>query len=234
MRSRGRAIAAVLTGALLLSGCQNVRDPGGPALPDRPSPCGSVTPDASASPPPSPRLAYRAEELPDGSVRMTVGDVDAAPEAPDAVRVVDFRHPDSPVRCEREEIVRVDGWWCTTTVSPIEVEGEIVVGGAEPRAHIGGEGFATRCEGRPERMRQVYRLERDSWSGWRAYTDARHTPWTGAQRQEGPAVRDLCPQGRTGTYNYRLAVRPEIDGTAVGESWAAGPVIRTDCGTGVS
>jgi hypothetical protein len=199
MRDRSRLLRmVVLASVLVLSGCQSPRGPGSPALPAQPEPCGSQTPDASASPPPTTRLAYRAEELDDGSVRMTVGDVDAAPEDPDAVRVVDFRHPDSPTRCEREEIVHVSGWWCTTTVRPIEVEGEIVVGGARPRARIGGEGFATRCAGRPERMRQVYQLERDSWSGWRRYSEPEHTGWTRAQHQEGEPVSDLCPRGRTG------------------------------------
>ncbi|WP_262703301.1 MULTISPECIES: hypothetical protein [Streptomyces] len=242
MRGRGWIVKGglVIVTVLGLSGCKGAREPGSAALPERPEPCASRTSDrptsapASTSPPVTTRLAYRAEEMDDGSVHMTVGDVDAAPKNPDSKRVVDFRHPDSPARCEEERIVRVRGWWCTTTVKPIEVEGEIVVGGARPRARIGGDGFATRCHGRPERMRQIYRLERDSWSGWRDYSDPRHTKWTGGQRQEGAPVSDLCPRGRTGTYNYRLAIRIEVDGTPVGESWAAGPAIRTDCGTGAS
>jgi hypothetical protein len=72
------------------------------------------------------------------------------------------------------------------------------------------------------------KIERDSWSGWRRYSDPQHTTWTETQRQEGAPVSDLCPQGRTGTYNYRLAIRIEVDGITVGESWAASPLIRTD------
>jgi hypothetical protein len=170
----------------------------------------------------------------DGSVRMTVGDVDAAPESPYAVRTIDHRTPVSISDCEQVRIETVSGWWCTTTVEPIEVEGEIVVGGARPRARIGGAGFATSCHGRPDRMRQVYTIERDSWSGWRSYSEPGYTPWTEEQNQDGEPVADLCPQGRVGTYNYRLTVRIEIDGVTVGDSRAASVRIRTDCGTGAS
>lgn len=181
------------------------------------------------------KLAYRGEEMADGSVRMTVGDVDAVPENPDAVRVFDYRAPDSSVECGRVEIVNVSGWWCTTTVEPIDVEGEIVLDDPEPRAQIGGEGFATRCHGeRPGRLRQVHQLERDSWSGWRDYGEVQYTSWTEARDQASEAVWEPCPQGRVGTYDYQLSVRIEIDGVEVGYSLATSAPIRTHCGTGVS
>lgn len=196
----------------------------------RPTTAGPATREPTVT-----KLAYRGEEMPDGSVRMTVGDVDAAPAHPDAVRVFDYRRPDSSVECDRVQITTVSGWWCTTTVEPIDVEGPIVLGDAEPRARIGGEGFATRCRGkRPGELRQVSQLERDSWSGWRDYSEVRYTPWTGDRRQTGEAVWEPCPQGRVGTYDYQLRVRVEIDGVEVGDSPATSAPVRTDCGTGVS
>ncbi|MFW6690316.1 hypothetical protein [Streptomyces sp. MAR4 CNX-425] len=225
-------VTAVVLGA---GGCEEVREPGGSVLPESPTPCASWSPGHTPEPPHLTRVTYRAEEFEDGSVVMTVGDVDAAPQDPDAVRTVDYREPAAVTECETVRIEPVSGWWCATTVEPIAVEGEIVVGGAEPRAEIGGEGFATECHGDlPGRMRQVSVLERDSWSGWRDYGDPRYTSWTRARSQQGPARTEPCPQGRTGTYNYRLAVRVEVDSVTVGESWAASPHIRTDCGTGVS
>lgn len=222
--------------ALGVSGCQGRV---GQGAPDRPRACASRTPVGGphAEPydgPVTTRLAYRAEERDDGSVRMTVGDVDEAPADPRAVRVVDFRHPDTQGRCEAERITRVRGWWCTTEVAPVRVEGEIVVGGAKPRARIAAKGFTTRCHGRPGRMRQVSLIERDSWSGWRDYTEESAGAWTRAQTWRNGTVGDLCPRGRTGTYDYRLAVRIEMEHVTVGSSWAGGAVLRTDCGTGVS
>lgn len=170
----------------------------------------------------------------DGSLRMTVGDVDEAPRDPKAVQVTSYRAPASEHTCDEERIVKVKDWWCTTTVKPVEVDGEIVVGGDEPRARIKSSGFSTRCSDRPERMRQVYRVERDSWSGWRGYGDFAYSAWTQAQRQRDAGVSVPCPLGRVGTYNYRLAVRIEVDGVQVGDSRAASPAVRADCGTGSS
>lgn len=242
----GRRIGLALGAALLLgvamSGC-GLSGPSRPAPetePLRPESCASREarePDTEPTPtePTSTKLAYRGEEMADGSVRMTVGDVDAAPENPDAVRVFDYRAPDSSVECDRVQIVQVNGWWCTTTVEPIDLDGEIVLGGTEPRAQIGGEGFATDCHGaRPGRLRQLYQLERDSWSGWRDYGEVQYTSWTEARRQASEAVWEPCPQGRVGTYDYQLSVRIEIDGVEVGYSLATSAAIRTDCGTGVS
>lgn len=161
--------------------------------------------------------------------------MNAAPRDPKAVRVTSYRAPESKTACDAYRIEKVHGWWCSTTVSPIHVDGEIVVGGAEPRAHIKSAGFITRCHGTlPGRVRQVYGFERDSWSGWRDYTDPLHTDWTTAQHQHETKPSALCPQGRTGTYDYRLAVSIEIEGVTVGDSRAASAPIRTDCGTGVS
>jgi hypothetical protein len=180
------------------------------------------------------KIAWRAEKLADGSLRMTVGDVDAAPKDPEAVRVTDYRTPGSQAECDNVKIIRVHGWWCATTVSRIGQDGEIVLGGAEPRARIRSAGFRTRCSGRPARMRQHYQVQRDSWSGWRSYGEHEHTAWTHEQRQDHGTVSVPCPSGRVGTYDYRLAVAVEVDGIDADDSTAASADIRTDCGTGVS
>jgi hypothetical protein len=165
---------------------------------------------------------------------MTVGDVAAAPTDPKAVRVTGYRAPEAPSACDAYRIEKVHGWWCSTTVAPIRLHGEIVVGGAKPRAHLGGAGFTTRCHGRPGRVRQVYGFDRDSWSGRRDYSDPRSTRWTAEQRRQHGKLSTPCPKGRVGTYDYRLAVRLEIEGGTVGDSWAHSAPLRTDCGTGVS
>jgi hypothetical protein len=232
-------ITVVLAGA----GCSPAR-PGDPVLPDQPAAC------ATRSPRPSPRpmvikLAWRAEEAPGGAVTVTVGDIDAAPRDPHARRTEDYRHPADPNDCDDVRVVRVRGWWCTTSVGEIAESGPIVVGGGPAQARIRGGGFSTRCSGRPYRMRQRYQLRRDSWSGPRAYTSPAETPWTRSQNQTGRPPAAVCPSGRVGTYTYRLSVTLEIEGEdlplggegvalPVGESPASSPVIRTSCGTGVS
>ncbi|GAB3980457.1 hypothetical protein GCM10029978_078570 [Actinoallomurus acanthiterrae] len=215
-------------------------------LPDQAAACATRSPKPTPRPSPSvTKLAWRAEETSDGAVRMTVGDVAAAPRTPGARRRADFRHPWNPNDCDDVRIVRVKGWWCTTTVDKIVESGEIVVGGGTPRARIHGAGFSTRCSGRPHRMRQRYQVQRDSWNGMRPYTHLQETHWTADQNQTGQPISVGCPRGRVGTYTYRLAVATEIDddhlpagGTAddssVGDSPATSPVIRTSCGTGVS
>jgi hypothetical protein len=232
-RVMGCAALAVLLAAAA-AGC---RSGAGPAARS-----GSASPEylpgpACASRGPHPletRLAWRSEEMPDGSVRMTVGDIDAAPPERRARWVADYRRPGNAADCDAVGIVRVHGWWCTTTVSPVSEHGEIVVGGAKPRARLRSAGFRTRCTGRPARMRQHFRIERDSWSGWRTYGRLGRTPWTSAQTQAGGPVTELCPLGRVGTYNYRLAVAVEVEGVRVSDSTAAGVRVRTDCGTGAS
>lgn len=229
----------LLVSGLLVSGCGLPAPSRAEPEPLRPEPCASreATPPGTGSPaaPASTKLAYRGEEMADGSVLMTIGDIDAAPAHPDAVRIFDYRAPERSRECDRVEIVTVSGWWCTTTVAPIDVAGEIVVGDASPRAEIGGEGFATECHGpRPGRLRQIYQLERDSWSGWRSYGEVRHTSWTETGRQDSGAVWEPCPRGRVGTYDYQLSVRVEIDEVDVGYSLATSAPIRTDCGTGIS
>jgi hypothetical protein len=229
-------VAPLVLLATALAGCDV--GPSGSAAPARrpaPTPCASRT--ATPSPRPTPyatKLAWRAEERADGSVRMTVGDVAAAPEDPKAVRVTSYRAPDTVSACDAYRIEKVHGWWCSTTVAAVQVDGEIVVGDAQPRARLTSTGFATRCHGRPGRVRQVYGFDRDSWSGWRDYSHPQHTGWTAEQRQRSGALSAACPQGRTGTYDYRLAVRLEIEGVTVGDSWAHSAPLRTDCGTGVS
>ncbi|MFG2881136.1 hypothetical protein ACGFYV_02210 [Streptomyces sp. NPDC048297] len=165
---------------------------------------------------------------------MTIGDVDAAPKDSRAVRRTDYRAPGSQTECDNTRIVKVRGWWCATTVSSIAQDGEIVLGGAKPRARIHSAGFRTRCSGHPPRIRQHYGIERDSWSGWRPYSERRLTTWTSGRRQSHGKVSVPCPAGRVGTYNYRLAVAVEAEGIAADDSPAASAPIRTDCGTGVS
>jgi hypothetical protein len=230
MLRRALAHAALAAALLAAAGCHATVRTGPPRAPQHvPGPaCATRNPH-----PPLTRLAWRSEQMPDGSLRMTVGDIDAAPKARGARLVADYRKPGSRAACD-EGIVTAHGWWCATTVSPVSEHGEIVVGGAKPRARIRSAGFRTRCEGRKARMRQHARIERDSWSGWRPYGSLRRTGWTRGQSQSGGPVSELCPRGRVGTYDYRLAVAVEIEGVRVDDSTAAGRTIRTDCGTGVS
>ena len=229
-------LAAALAGVTASAGC-GTPSPDSAVLPAEPTPCSSRT-SASPSPTTTPfrqKVSWRAEEREDGSVRMTVGDVAAAPRDDDAVRTADYRAPSNRSDCEDVRVIRVRGWWCSTTVSKIKVSGEIVVGGAEPRAKIEGGGFTTRCSGPlPGRLRQVYQVERDSWNGWRGYGTRRTTDWTTHLSQQAAPYREACPAGRVGTYNYRVTATVEIDKLKVGDSRAASPVIRADCGTGVS
>ncbi|GLY85511.1 hypothetical protein Airi02_034400 [Actinoallomurus iriomotensis] len=190
------------------------------------------------SPRPTPtatKLAWRAEELPDGSVEMTVGDVDAAPRDPRALNVADYRAPADVNDCDQVQVVSVRGWWCTTKVKALSEDGEIVVSGGPSRARLSSAGFATRCSGRrPGRMRELYQIERDSWSGWRDYTGQQPTEWTASKDQtEGP-VSAPCPLGRVGTYDYRVAVTLDVEGLRVGDSPAASTRVRVPCGTGTS
>ncbi|MFG2004116.1 hypothetical protein ACGFNU_33650 [Spirillospora sp. NPDC048911] len=226
--------AVMLLCTLAAAGCGSP-SPRDAALPASPKPCAGRTGTASPKPTPSAtRVPWRAEEMGDGSVRMTVGDVDAAPKDPDAERVADHRAPLRPDECDTVRITKVRGWWCTTTVEKLAVSGEIVVGGAPPRAQIKSAGFSTRCSGRPGRMRQRYVIQRDSWASWRSYGGVGKTAWTTSQDQRGGKVTDVCPKGRVGTYNYRLTVHLESDAAPIGDAYAASARIRTDCGTGLS
>jgi hypothetical protein len=228
--------AFALSAVLAVAGCQPRTDTGAGPEPPVATPCSRVsTPPGEASQSPTrTELAWRAEHLRDGSIRMTIGDIGAAPKDPNAVETTDYRAPDNPSDCYQVRIMRVYGWWCATTVSPIAETGEIVIGGGAPRAHIHSAGFRTRCSGRTEPMRQSYQIQRDSWTGWRSYADWGYTPWTTRQDQSAGTVSALCPRGRVGTYNYRLAVAVEFQGLRVDPTSAASARIRTDCGTGVS
>jgi hypothetical protein len=229
-----RALAALATVmAIATSGC-GTPGPDSAALPDDPTPCASHTAPTPSPTPTETKLPWRAEELPDGSLRMTVGDIDAAPDAPRTRGSVDYRAPADTTECDEVRIAPVKGWWCVTTVQKVAESGEIVVGGAEPRAEVHSAGFGTRCSGRPGAMRQAYRFERDSWSAWRPYSHTLYTQWTNEQRQDGGRVSVPCPSGRVGTYNYHLWVQVDIEGLPVGDSGAASARIRADCGTGVS
>ncbi len=234
-------VVLALAGLLAVAGCDGgIRlesTPYGPGpQPPVPTPCARVSrpPGETSQPPSVTKLAWRSERMRDGSVRMTVGDVDAAPRDPSAMLTTDYRAPDDSGDCYGVRIVTVRGWWCATTVSPVAESGPIVVGGAAPQAHVRSAGFRSHCSGRTARMRQAYQIQRDSWSGWRSYDDWGYTGWTTRQDQTGPAVTALCPRGRVGTYDYRLAVSVEVDGIQVQPSSASSPTIRTDCGTGTS
>lgn len=232
-----------LTASAVLTGCHvtvHAGPSGTPRTPRTEQPCTSMTPMPSPAPtldPISTKLPWRAATMPDGSIRMTVGDIDLAPKVPGASALADYRAPGDEIECEQVAIVRARGWWCTTTVGNITEQGEIVVGGAEPRATIHSTGepaFHTVCGGKVPRFRQKYGIERDSWSGYRDYARQTSTAWTTGHTQSGPSVTTPCPAGRVGTYNYRLAVTVEVDGYDVDPSEAAGAPIREDCGTGMS
>lgn len=238
-------VLLALTASAVLTGCHVTVDAGpagAPRTPRTEQPCPSRTPASPSSPLPTPapvstKLPWRAATMPDGSVRMTVGDIDLAPAVHGAASLADYRAPGDDIECEQVRILRAHGWWCTTTVAGIVEQGEIVVGGAAPRARIRSTGrpaFRTMCGGTVPRHRQRYAIERDSWSGYRAYARRAFTPWTTAGAQSGPSVSTPCPAGRVGTYNYRLAVTVEVDGYTADPSEAAGAPLRKDCGTGVS
>ena len=244
-RSAGRAIPvllpAVVVAVFALTGCHvavnaGSRTPGSP--PRTEQPCTAMQPPVTPNPTPiSTKLPWRSATMPDGSIRMTVGDIDAAPAVQGATALADYRAPGDRIECQEVRILRARGWWCTTTVGKIAEQGEIVVGGAQPRARVRSlahPAFRTVCGGHVPKVRQHYSVERDSWSGWRDYSRRAFTPWTTARTRSGPPVTTPCPAGRVGTYNYRLAVTVEVDGYTVDPSEAAGPTIRADCGTGTS
>ena len=194
--------------------------PGAPALPPEDPPPAA----GPSSPRPTPRvtrLAWRSEKLSDGSTRMVVGDIDAAPLDPARVGGTDYRN--SP---RDAKIIKVSGWWCAT-IAP----GTLSFSGG----YLRGIGFSTQCSGRPGRIRQHYRFTRSSWSGMRGYIAFRATSWTSAQAQRSGALAVPCPAGRAGTYDYQLSVTLEITGRPVGEATAqSNDKFRGDCGTGVS
>jgi hypothetical protein len=196
-----------------------------------PSPgAGSVSPSPYWT-----KLEWRAEQDPDGAIRMTVGDVDAAPRDPRAIGHTDYRAPGDALECDDVRIVKARGWWCTTTVGPIQESGAIVVSGGTSHAQIRYAGFTTRCFGhRPGPIRQTYQIERDSWTSWRFYQSPQTTAWTTAQNQTVGRGRVPCPQGRVGTYRYRMAITLDIQGLTAEISPASSVRIRTDCGTGIS
>jgi hypothetical protein len=172
--------------------------------------------------------------MPDGSVRLTIGDLEAAPEDPEAEQVTDHREPSRPHECARVRYLEVRGWWCRTTVEKIRVSGDIVISDDKPSARIQGAGFSTRCSQRPGRMRQRFQIERDSWRGWRSYGRLHTTSWTSNQSAAMGAVGEDCPLGRVGTYDYRLAVWLDTEQAPAGSTPAASAQIRTHCGTGAS
>ena len=199
--------------------------PGAPALPPTEPPPGTASPGTGpSSPRPTPqvtRLAWRSEKLSDGSTRMVVGDIDAAPLDPGRVGGTDYRNDPQGAK-----IIKVRGWWCAT-IAP----GTLSFSGG----YLRSIGFSTQCSGRPGRIRQHYRFTRSSWSGMRGYIALRATSWTSAQAQRSGALAVPCPAGRAGTYDYQLSVSLEITGRPVGEAIAqSNDKFRGDCGTGVS
>lgn len=230
-----RKNAAVLVVPLMaLLGCRSSDTQGVRGMtPYSETPCtASPSPGARAV---ESKLAWRTETMEDGSVRATIGDIDAAPRTPGTVRLADYRAPGAGVDCAQIKILTVRGWWCTTTVSPVIEHGEIVVGGAEPRARLDAAGFRTICSSGAPNHRAHYEFQRDSWSGYRPYAEREYTAWTRRPGQTGPAVNAACPRGRVGTYNYRLAVALEFTGyLGLADTEASGRTLRQDCGTGMS
>jgi hypothetical protein len=194
--------------------------PGAPGAPPGGDPPGS-TPSGIRPTPRVTRLPWRSEKLRDGSTRMVVGDVDAAPLSPDRVGGTDYRDSGDGAK-----IVQVRGWWCVT-IAP----GAPSYSGG----YLRSVGFSTQCSGRPGRIRQHWRFTRSSWSGMRGYISSRATPWTSAQAQRSGALAVPCPSGRPGTYDYQLSVTLEIEGRAYHQAAAqSSDRFRGDCGTGVS
>ncbi|MEU8486916.1 hypothetical protein [Streptomyces sp. NPDC048641] len=130
---------------------------------------------------------------------MTIRDVDAAPKDPKSVRGNSYHAPAGQTECDNVRIIKMHGWCYTTTVSSVAQDGEITLGGATPRATIHCPGFRPYCSGHPARIRQHHEIQRDSWSGWRAYSKRGRTPWTAAQHQAHGTVSTPCPRGRGGT-----------------------------------
>lgn len=196
------------------------RVPGVPGAPSDGGPPGSG-PSSTRPTPQVTRLPWRSEKLRDGSTRMVVGDVDAAPLSPDRVGGTDYR--DSR---DGAKIVQVRGWWCAT-IAP----GALSYSGG----YLRGIGFSTQCSGRPGRIRQRYQITRSSWSGMRSYIGFRTTAWTRAQAQRSGALAVPCPSGRPGTYDYRLTVTLEVEGRPYYQAAAqSSDRFRGDCGTGIS
>ncbi len=228
------ALSVALIG-VTAAGCRAVGVSARPLGRPSATPCTRVsTPSGAAARPSRTEAPWRAEYLPDGSVRMAIGDVEAAPHDPAALRTTDYRAPDDASDCYRVRIPPVRGWWCVTTVPPLTESGRITVGGAVSDARLRAAGFRTRCSGHAPRIRQLYQVQRSSWSGWRGYTGWSATPWSGARTQVGRPVSVPCPRGRVGTYAYRLAVGVAVEGLRADPVDATGPALRSHCGTGAS
>lgn len=88
--------------------------------------------------------------------------------------------------------------------------------------------------GRPGSMRMVHYFQRDSWTGWRAFTNYRYTSYTTAQAQ-GTNIYAQCSSSG-GTYKYRARVGIQLTGAGsyVSSPVAASGGVRFTCGTGVS
>lgn len=248
LASIGMAMAFVLVAALGLIGLNNqrsrlnaasttssttqvvavpeattARPPSPTRAPSRTTPLGSPSPTVSvAQTPTSYKIAWRRETLSDGSVRLVIGDIDAAPKDDSMVSMSDYRTDPE----ERVGIRTVKGWWCGVTVA-----GDLTLTSGQLRS----DGFSTTCSGRPGKIRHEYWFGRSSWSGFRRYTNPQRTEWVSGQTQSSGRLAARCPTGRTGTYDYRLTVELQISGIAVGAlSAQSNTDFRGDCGTGES
>lgn len=74
-------------------------------------------------------------------------------------------------------------------------------------------------------------LQRSSWSGYRSYTNAVHSPYTAYSRLYTD-WEAKCPMGRSGTYDYRAVAITDWTGGATGRVYSSAK--RWACGTGVS
>lgn len=157
------------------------------------------------------------ERLADGSARLTFGNnLDAIPLSHDATHFAEGEGSSPPVTAA------VLDWSCQVyTLWPIERLGSYLHAEYEIDCH----NVIAHRDGR--------QIERDSWSGWRPYTNFAWRAWRYTVNIQS-SFYALCDGG--GTYNYRLRVVSQVQlsyGTVQSPSWYNGSS-RHSCGTGVS
>lgn len=120
---------------------------------------------------------------------------------------------------------RAGAWTCTVTSVPKPEKS-----GSQLKSYAGAV-----CDGgRPGSMRMVHYFQRDSWSGWRMFTNKRYTSYTTLQGQ-GTNIYAQC-NSTGGEYNYRARVGIQVKnaGAFISTPVAASSSARFTCGTGVS
>lgn len=116
------------------------------------------------------------------------------------------------------------GWSCTSENIPKPYEV-----GSSLQSWLGAS-----CTGdRPGSMRFRYEFDRDSWSGWRDFTETRYFSWTTSQYQASDIYAHCYSPG--GTYDYRVRAVLEVKNAgAYTGHWGTSPDGRETCGTGIS